>query len=230
MRRNEGATLDRWLTALPQEVLHRRPRLVLGQAIVAVLGGRLDDVDALLAVVEQSISRAEGQPYLPSVGRRASIMTNLGACVALCRADLARARGDPAREVAFASAALAQSGEADDLLRAMARYHLAETDWLAGKLVDAERAMSAILAQWATSDEWLVLLRVGFDLGAVQQAQGQAGRGPSHLPHAGSQGGPRGACARRHFAGGRGDGALRAQRADGGGGAGVRRASSGAAG
>ena len=173
VRRNEGATLDRWLTALPQDVLHRRPRLVLGQAIMAVLSGRLDDVDALLAVVEQSISRAEGRPYLPSVGRRASIMTNLRACVALCRADLARARGDPAREVGFASAALAQASEADDLLRAMARYHLAETDWLAGKLVDAERAMSAVLAQWATSDEWLVLLRVGFDLGAVQQAQGR---------------------------------------------------------
>jgi len=173
LRRNEGATLDRWLTALPQEVLHRRPRLVLGQAIMAVLGGRLDDVNALLAVVEASIARADGRPYLPSVGRRASIMTNLRACVALCRADLARARGDPAREVAFASAALAQSSEADGLLRAMARYHLAETDWLAGKLVDAERAMSAVLAQWATSDEWLVLLRVGFDLGAVQQAQGR---------------------------------------------------------
>src|SRR4029077_14521249 len=64
-------------------------------------------------------------------------------------------------------------GEADDLLRAMARYHLAETDWLAGKLLDAERAMSAILARWATSDEWLVLLRIGFDLGALQQDQGR---------------------------------------------------------
>ena len=173
MRRNEGATLHRWLTALPQEVVRRRPRLVLGQAIVAVLGGVLDDVDALLATVEEAIPRAEGQPYLPSVGRRTSIMTNVRACVALCRADLARAHGDPEREVAFARAALAQAGEADDLLRAMARYHLAETDWLAGKVVDAERAMSAILGQWATSDEWLVLLRVGFDLGSLQQAQGR---------------------------------------------------------
>ena len=30
LRRNEGATLDRWLTALPHEVLRRRPRLVTG--------------------------------------------------------------------------------------------------------------------------------------------------------------------------------------------------------
>ena len=57
----------------------------------------------------------------------------------------------------------------------MARYHLAEVDWLTGKLTDAERAMSAILAEWANSDEWLVLLRVGLDLGAVQRAQGRLG-------------------------------------------------------
>ena len=34
LRRNEGATLDRWLTALPREVFRTRPRLVLGRAIV----------------------------------------------------------------------------------------------------------------------------------------------------------------------------------------------------
>ena len=66
-------------------------------------------------------------------------------------------------------------GEADELPRAMARYHLAEVDWLTGKLTDSEREMSAILAEWANSDEWLVLLRVGLDLGAVQRAQGRLG-------------------------------------------------------
>jgi LuxR family maltose regulon positive regulatory protein len=135
----------------------------------------LDEVESLLAIVERAISRADDRVYLPSVGRRASIMTNLGACLALCRADLARARGDPRSEVEYAGAALAQADDADDVLRAMARYHLAETDWLAGKLFEAECAMSALLAEWADSDEWLLVLRVGFDLGALQQAQGRLG-------------------------------------------------------
>jgi LuxR family transcriptional regulator, maltose regulon positive regulatory protein len=174
-RRNEGATLERWLTALSPEVVRGRPRLVLGQAIVAVLGGRVDDVESLLAVVERAIPQAHGLVYRPSVGRRSSIMTNLRACLALCRADLARARGDLQREAAFARAALAGTGESDDLLRAMARYHLAEVDWLTGKLTDSERKMSAILAEWANSDEWFVLLRVGLDLGALQRAQGRLG-------------------------------------------------------
>ena len=174
-RSNESATLDRWLTALSPEVVRGHARLVLGQAIVAVLGGRLDDVESLLAVVEHGIPQADGRAYHPSVGRRASIMTNLRACLALCRADLARARGDLQREAAFACAALAGTGESDALLRTMARYHLAEVDWLTGKLTDSEREMSAILAEWANSDEWLVLLRVGLDLGAVQRAQGRLG-------------------------------------------------------
>ncbi len=174
-RSNESATLDRWLTALSPEVVRGHARLVLGQAIVAVLGGRLDDVESLLAAVEHGIPQADGRAYHPSVGRRASIMTNLRACLALCRADLARARGDLQREAAFARAALADTGESDALLRTMARYHLAEVDWLTGKLTDSEREMSAILAEWANSDEWLVLLRVGLDLGAVQRAQGRLG-------------------------------------------------------
>src|SRR4029453_7171333 len=70
-------------------------------------GRQVDDVESLLAVVEHGIPQADGRAYHPSVGRRASIMTNLRACLALCRADLARARGDLQREAAFARAALA---------------------------------------------------------------------------------------------------------------------------
>ena len=171
-RRNEAATLERWLTALPPDALRHRPRLILGRAIVAVLGGRADDVESLLDAAERADA---GPPYRPSVGRRASILSNLDAFVMLYRAELARARGDLAREAEFACAALARSHEADELLRAMAHAHLAETDWLAGRLAQAERAMTGILARWSSSEEWLVLMRVGFDLGSVQLAQGRLG-------------------------------------------------------
>ena len=171
-RRNEGATLARWLSALPADALDARPRLVFGRAITSVLGGRLDDVEPLLARVEA----ARGTPpYRPSVERRASVLSNLDAAVALCRADLARSRGETERETAYANAALALSGEAHDLLRAMARSLLAETDWFAGRLDEAERALAGIVTAWSGSDEWLVLQRVGFDLGAVQLEQGRLG-------------------------------------------------------
>jgi LuxR family maltose regulon positive regulatory protein len=170
--RNEGATLERWLTALPPEALRRRPRLVLGQAIVAVLAGQWDDVESLLGAVEHAECCP---PYRPSVRRRTSVMSNLDACVALCRADLAHTRGDADHVVEFACAALARSDEADELLREMAQVLLAETDWQAGRLAAAERALAGILTRWSESQEWLVLQRVGFDLGSVQLAQGRLG-------------------------------------------------------
>lgn len=171
-RRNEGATLARWLTALPPEALRRRPRLVFGQAILGVLSGRFDDVESLLGMVEQA---DPAPPYRPSIGRRSSILFNLHACVPLCRADLASARGDAKRAAEFAGAALTLSNEADELLQAMAGTLLAEADWLAGRVAEAERSFAEILGRWSSSDEWLVLQRVGFDLGRVQLAQGRLG-------------------------------------------------------
>lgn len=171
-QRNEGATLERWLTALPPEALRRRPRLVMGRAILDVLGGRWDDVEPLLGAVEEARSCP---PYRPSVRRRTSILSNLDACVALCRADLAYVRGDADRVVEFARVALARSDEGDELLREMAQVLLAETDWLAGRLAEAERALAGVLMRWSSSEEWLVLQRVGFDLGNVQLAQGRLG-------------------------------------------------------
>ena len=66
-RSNESATLDRWLTALSPEVVRGHARLVLGQAIVAVLGGRLDDVESLLAAVEHGIPQADTDAHLLAV-------------------------------------------------------------------------------------------------------------------------------------------------------------------
>jgi LuxR family maltose regulon positive regulatory protein len=102
-------------------------------------------------------------------------MSNLDACMALCRADLAYVRGDADHVVGFARMALARADEADELLREMAQVLLAETDWLAGRIAEAERALAGILMRWSSSQEWLVLQRVGFDLGSVQLAQGRLG-------------------------------------------------------
>jgi LuxR family maltose regulon positive regulatory protein len=129
-RRNEGATLARWLTALPPEALRRRPRLVFGQAIVGVLSGRLDEVESLLGAVERA---GPAPPYRPSIGRRSSILSNLDACVALCRADLAWARGELEHAAEFAGAALTRSGEADELhARWPARCWPRPTGWPGG--------------------------------------------------------------------------------------------------
>jgi LuxR family transcriptional regulator, maltose regulon positive regulatory protein len=173
LRRSEGATLARWLAALPAEVVRGRPRLCLGQAISALLGGRADQAEPLIDAAEQAAARSAGEPYRPSVGRAASILANLPAVLAVSHADLARLRGDPEREAAFAGQALAQLTDQDRLLGTFVRYHLGMADWLGGRLSNAERTLAEVVAERAGAGERYLAVRAGYDLGQVQQAQGR---------------------------------------------------------
>ena len=172
LRRSEGATLARWLSALPTEVVRSRPRLCLGQAISELLGGRADRAEPLIAAAERAAADITGEPYRPSVGRAASILANLPAVLAVTHADLARLRGDPEREAAFARRALAQLTDQDRLLGSFVRYHLGMADWLAGRLGDAERILAEVVAERAAAGERYLAVRACWDLGQVQRAQG----------------------------------------------------------
>ncbi len=178
-RRAEGATLVSWLAALPREVIRRRPVLTLGQAYVALMTGRLDEVEPLLTVAERAFERAGErageQRYEPSVGRKDSILANVPAAIAIARAGLARQRGDPEREYTFAQAALGQLTEQDELLRTVARYQVAFADWLSGRLAPAERALAEMFGGRVVARRPDLALRAAFDLGGVQQAQGRLG-------------------------------------------------------
>ena len=175
LRRNEGHTLDWWLNALPPEVIRRCPRLSLGQAVTALLGGRLNEVEPLLAAAEQAFDATGAEPYEPSIGRAASILANIPAVLGVARADLARQRGQAEREAAFARAALANVTDEDQLLGSIARYHLAVADWMEGRLEQAERALTQIVAERAVAGERHMAIRAGYDLGHVQQARGRLG-------------------------------------------------------
>ena len=93
-RRAQGATIAAWLAALPSEEIHRRPLLTLGQAVAALMAGRLDAVEPLLDVAERALERTPAAPYRASLDRRFSVLANIPAGIAVCRADLARMRGD----------------------------------------------------------------------------------------------------------------------------------------
>ena len=174
-RRAEVATLVSWLAALPSEAIQRRPVLALGQAKVTVMAGRLDEVEPLLTMAEQAFDQARDEPYRASIDRNHSLLANVPAAVAIARADLARLRGEADRERLFAQAALQQLTEHDDLLGAVARYHVAFADWIAGRLVPAERALADLFSERAASQRRDLALRAAFDLGGVQQAQGRLG-------------------------------------------------------
>jgi LuxR family maltose regulon positive regulatory protein len=173
LRRAEGATVDRWVAALPAELVRSRPRLLLAQAVWELLAGRVEQAEPLLDRAEAAMAAGCGEPYAPSVGRTASRIGNLPASIALVRAELARRRGDADRIGAFARQALAQLTEADRALRLQVDWDLAVADWFGGRLERAEHALVGVVAGQRAAGEEYLAVRPACDLGRVRHAQGR---------------------------------------------------------
>jgi LuxR family maltose regulon positive regulatory protein len=175
LQRSEGATVRRWLSALPAASVRARPRLCLAQAITAVVGGRLEAVEPLLADAERAFAATGDEPHQPSTRRAMSVLANVPASIAFLRAELARLRGDADRAVSCDQQAMAHLGEEDWLLRSMVAWNLAVADWLRGRLKEAEHALAEVVAERSTTAESYFTVRAGCDLGQVQRAQGRLG-------------------------------------------------------
>jgi LuxR family maltose regulon positive regulatory protein len=173
----EGLTLQRWLAALPAELVRSRPRLALTQARLALISGQLEAVEGPLEAAEQARSVAAEEPFEPSVGRAASMLANLPAAIALQRAGLAYLHGDADQMIASARRALAALGEGEWMLESFTRWYLAEAEWLAGRLAEAETAMASGIARWrAASQRAPAAAALGYHaLGLVQRDRGRLG-------------------------------------------------------
>src|SRR6266851_4996579 len=150
--RSEGATLRRWLSALPAESVRARPRLCLAQAYAAAQGFRVKALEALLDDAERAFAVSGDEPYEPSLGppQGDSVLANVPAGIAFLRASLARLRGDAARAAGYNRQALAHLGEDDWFMRSFVHWNRAVTDWLDGRLGPAERAQGNLDAALAT--------------------------------------------------------------------------------
>ncbi len=170
--RSEGATLHRWLSALPAESVRARPRLCLAQAISAVVGRQVEVVEGLLDDAERAFAVTGDEPYEPSAGRAVSVLANVPAGIAFLHANLARLRGDAALATDYNRQILAQLGDEDSVMRSYVRWNLAGADWLLGRLGPAERDLTEVLAERRVAGEGFLAIRVCYDLGQVQCAQG----------------------------------------------------------
>jgi LuxR family transcriptional regulator, maltose regulon positive regulatory protein len=199
LRRGEGATLRRWLSALPAELLPARPRLCVAQAFIAVVGGQVEAIEPLLDDAERAFAAAGDQPHEPPAGPATGVLANIPGGIAFLRAELARLRGDAARAADWDRQALGQLSENDFYLRTLVRASLAVADWLRGRLGQAEHGLAEVLAERQAAGEGYLATRVCYDLVQVQRAQGNldaalatcrqaldiAGEGSSQPPHLG---------------------------------------------
>ena len=149
----EAATIYGWLSVLPEDMVRSRPRLLLGQALMAALSGRLEAVEPLLDAAERGSAGAAGEPFEPTAGRGRSLLVNVPALIALLRSLLAQLRGDADATAAFASQALAESREDEWRLHADVQDFLAVAAWLRGRLTEAERAFESSIAGWRAAGQ-----------------------------------------------------------------------------
>jgi LuxR family transcriptional regulator, maltose regulon positive regulatory protein len=172
--RSEDVTFRRWLESLPAEVVRSRPRLCVVQAIGALLGGRLEAVEPLVADAERALGATAEEPYEPSAGRAVSLVANVPAAIAVVRAELACEYGDAERTLEFGQRALTHLTDADHMLRHFAESYLAMADWLGGRLVEAEQALAGPAAEQVSAGV-SYLAALYRDLGQVQRDRGHLG-------------------------------------------------------
>jgi LuxR family maltose regulon positive regulatory protein len=183
LRRAEDATLARWLAALPAELVRARPRLCLVKAYWALIDGRLEQAARLLEDAERAVATTAEEPYEPSVGRAASLLANIPATIALGRAALAELHGDAEQTSAFARQALAEVGEGESMVESQARGYLAVADWLRGQVVEADQALSGLVAAQRAAGDRSMAMWPQYELGRVQQARGHLGAALRNFEH-----------------------------------------------
>src|SRR4029077_8668316 len=100
------------------------------------------------------------------------VLANVPALIAFLHADLARLRGNAALATDYNRQTLAQLGDEDSVMRSFVRWNLAGADWLRGRLGPAERDLTEGRAERRVAGEGFLAIRVCYDLGQVQCAQG----------------------------------------------------------
>jgi LuxR family transcriptional regulator, maltose regulon positive regulatory protein len=171
--RGEAATIDRWLSVLPAEVVRSRPRLLLAQAHMAADSGHPEVVEPLLDAVDCAPPCWTDEPFEPASGAAASFLINVPALTALNRSYLAQLHGDAEATAAFATQTLAESQPEEGALSATAHGFLAVAEWLRGRLTEAERALASSVTGWRETGQLTLIAWGYYELVLIQLAQGR---------------------------------------------------------
>jgi LuxR family transcriptional regulator, maltose regulon positive regulatory protein len=171
LERAEGAMVERWVAALPAELVRSRPRLRVAQAVWVIQSGRLDQAERLLADAERALAEGGDDPRQRPDGR-VSLLANVPALIAVLHASIARRRGDSEQMDAFMRQARVLLSAEDDVLRPVADLYGAAADQLRGRTGEAERSLAAVVADQHTAGGRYLAVSIACDLGRARQDQG----------------------------------------------------------
>ena len=171
--RGEAETVQRWLAALPADLVRSRPRLLLAQAVMAAMGNRLAACELLLDQAERALAAADEEPFEPSVGRADSGLANAPALIAMLRGTLAGFHRDAEAMAMFTARAEAELGEDDRQLSYLIQFNRGAAEWLCGRLTQAERVIAPAIAALRSAGLTTIAAWGGYQLARNQRAQGR---------------------------------------------------------
>ena len=171
--RGEAATIHRWLSMLPDEVVRSRPRLLLAQAIIAMTSGHFEVAEPLLDAVARAPHDWADEPFEPVGGAAASNLINVPALTTLVRSFAAQYYGDAEATAAFATQTLAEIKPGERLLSANAHVFLTVAEWLCGRLTEAERAIASSVTEWRETGQLTMTAWSYHSLVLIRRSQGR---------------------------------------------------------
>ncbi|HEV3293073.1 MAG TPA: hypothetical protein VG123_29200, partial [Streptosporangiaceae bacterium] len=196
----QETTVRRWLEVLPDDVVRVRPVLSVTFAGALLINGEIEGVEERLQDAERWLDPPTALHDGPRARPAEMVVANeeeyrrLPAAIAVYRAALALARGEPAGTVRHAQRALDLSLEEDHLNRASAAGFLGLASWGSGDLEAGHRAYSACVDGLRRAGYIADIMGCSIALADIRITQGRLGEAlrtyEQALQLAAEQGGP----------------------------------------
>ena len=159
--RGEGATLSRWLEALPSDLVRSRPRLSVFHAAALFMCLRLHEAERRLEDAEAALAAGD---VAQAAGERGMVAT--------LRAFMAIVRFDPASMIRFSRQALERLSETDSMWRGIATMVLGDARGLEGDWSAARTAYEEALATGRRAGNGWLVLASSTRLASAQRVRG----------------------------------------------------------
>jgi LuxR family maltose regulon positive regulatory protein len=170
--RREGATLQRQLAELPEDAPTSR-RLALAQARSELYAGHPGRAEELIGeAATAGADDLDDEPFVPSVARAASPLTDVARTELLLRAFVFHLRGRADEAAALAERTLDEIADTGSALGLIAGWHLATAPWLRGEVDVAEPALASNIERWRAAGDHDRAAWGAHYLGRIQRERG----------------------------------------------------------
>ena len=169
----QSATWLSWAKALPEELVHTRPVLLVGIAWALLSGGELEAGEARLREAERWLDGTEESPAGEMAVVDEEQFRFLPSSIATARSYHAQAHGDLPGAVKYARQALSLLPEEDHLRRGPAAALLGLASWAYGSLEAAHQALAEAMANFQLAGNLPFAISGTYGLADIRIAQGR---------------------------------------------------------